>query len=175
MPLAHQIQGRRDDQGAALAVNHGQVGDEGFARTGGKHDHAAEPCSLPGAESADLVGARLAMHERMRGKNVIAPCLVVVRDLHAAQGPHHVCIATGWRAQAVAAFIPSAAGQPSGLRGQAGNFDSAGDEAQGNPWGLRWVGLGVHGRKFRTTRGQCLCVLAGILAGERANLACDAT
>jgi hypothetical protein len=133
VPLAHQIQGRCDDQGAALAVNHGQVGDEGFACTGGKHDHAAEPCGLPGSESADLVGARLAMHERLRGKNVVAPCLVVVRDLHAAQGSDNVRVATGRRAQAVAAFIPSAAGQPSGLRRQAGNFDGAGDEAQGNP------------------------------------------
>jgi hypothetical protein len=68
VPLAHQIQGRRDDQRAALAVVDGHVRDQGLARPGRQHDDAAETGGLPGGQGAGLVGARLAMHQRPRAR-----------------------------------------------------------------------------------------------------------
>jgi hypothetical protein len=59
VPLADEVQRRRDHQGAAAAVVDAKAGDPGLARPGRQHDHAAVPVRLPGRDRLGLVRAGL--------------------------------------------------------------------------------------------------------------------
>ena len=64
VPLAHEIERRRQHQRAAPPVVDGEAGDPGLAGARRQHDHAAVLARLPGRERLGLVGARLAADAR---------------------------------------------------------------------------------------------------------------
>ena len=120
------------------------------------------------------------MHERAGGQGIVAPSLVLIRDLHAAQGKHDLGVAAGRGAQAGTSLVPHATrGQSGCVRGHASNLKRAGDETQSHSRrrDLNLDGLGNHAREFGTAGATCAAqdavIGAWLLLGRDIGLARD--
>ena len=72
VPLVHQVDGWRDDEGAALDFYHSHERDLRLARSRGQDDHAAAAVLLPSGDAFGLMRVWLRRGLQLEGKGVIA-------------------------------------------------------------------------------------------------------
>ena len=117
VPLAHEIERGREDDGAAPPILDGQAGEPGLARARRQDDDAAALVRAPGLESLGLIRPRLAAHARARRQLVVAARPILDVEGRAREGPPYGRVGDGGRAVASRARIPHALRRRRGRRG----------------------------------------------------------
>ncbi len=107
VPLAHEIQRRRHDQGATTFVVDGEHGHVALASTRRQHDDAAALGLSPSRQRFGLKGSRLTLHAEPALEFAVSPRLVVIRDARVMQEPHEIGVGQRRRAKAATARVPS--------------------------------------------------------------------
>ena len=126
VPLAHEIERRRDDQRAAPLVVDRQAGDVGLARAGRQHDDAAalRAPARPRAPRSGTGAARGARARPARARRSRARDPRRRRPPRAERAPHRRVGGRG-RAEAGRARVPQAAGRRGRAGRQAADLDGA--------------------------------------------------
>ena len=106
VPLAHEIERRRDDERAPADVVDRQDGDVRLARAGRQHDDAASAGCAPRVERLGLVGARLAVDARAGGELGVAARVVVNVERRVAERGDDLGVRDRRRAEARRALVP---------------------------------------------------------------------
>ena len=144
VPLPHEVEGGRHDDGVAAHRVHGQQRHLGLA---GPRRQDDDPAPLRGPPRLDRLGlerSRLAAHPEAPVENAVAPGLVLVRDTAAQQRPHHRRIGGGRRAEPPGPRVPPAGvGQPRpGGPVEPADVERAGGETKADSH-LEWRGAAL--------------------------------
>ena len=132
VPLADEIERRRDDERAAPLVVDGQERDVGLAGARRQDDDAAAAMRAPRRERLGLVRPRLAVDASARGELRVAARSVVVRDLRGDERAHDVGVRDRGGAVAPGARVPRAGGRCADSVRPAAHFERAGHERDGD-------------------------------------------
>jgi hypothetical protein len=111
VPLAHEIEGGRDDEGAALAQIDRHQRDLGLAGAGREHHHAAAARAIPGLERFELIWARLGEHAGAALELGVVARFVDVLGLLCVERANDFRVSHRGRAIAARPRIPHAPGQ----------------------------------------------------------------